>query len=909
MANVQITQLPVASSLTGTELVPIVQNGKTVQTTTLSIASTPVLTYPFLTVGRQTGLSNSRYFSTDANLTITDNGAQNSYVISINGALSQLNTLSNGIVAKTGTSTLANISIAVSGSGLSITNGSGVSGNPTISLSGLPSALATATGTGLLALNGSTSISPVSILGTTNQITVTNGDASTGNPTISLSTTGVSSGTYSYPTITIDSLGRITSASNGSPVLSFSSGTTGLVPSSPTTGAIVLSGVLNVLNGGTGTTTSTGTGSVVLNTAPTLGLINATGLPIGGITATGTPSSTTYLRGDSLWSTIPAQVYPSAGIPNSTGSAWGTSYGVTGTGSVVLSTSPTLVTPVLGTPTSATLTNATGLPIVAGTTGTLSVARGGTGVTTSTGTGSVVLSTSPTLVTPVLGTPTSATLTNATGLPIVAGTTGTLSVARGGTGVTTSTGTGSVVLYDNPTFNRNITVGGSTTNPLNIGLNYNGTGINTVFGQNSLTALGGTSTSNMAIGSQVLFSGLTLNNCIGIGDTALALMSIGDGTIGIGMGAGLDMNVSSTAYSGVVVIGNNAIGGSSFGGVSLGGYAGDVGTYNTSIGYYASNGNTGNYNVSIGFQALATSLVGSSTTSDTVSIGANTLPNLTTGIRNTVIGSTSGATLSTGSNNILLGYNSQASSATDSNEIVIGSNATGLGANTTSIGNSSTTSATIYGSLQATGNGATSSNIYTAQTTGNLTIGGTGASGSITLGQSTGAQTVNIATASASTSIVNIGGATASTGAINIGRSTGTQTISIGSGATGSTVTSGATRTINIGSTSFGTGISNITIGKYSTSVSHTTYISGNTVTIQCQTLSLSVTGALSIGPNLVQSPVYVADLATLIGKVRGSRAFVLDATSPVFGSIVVDGGGTGTPVPVYYDGTDWRVG
>jgi len=44
-----------------------------------------------------------------------------------------------------------------------------------------------------------------------------------------------------------------------------------------------------------------------------------------------------------------------------------------------------------------------GLPIVAGTTGTLTVARGGTGVTSSTGSGSVVLSTSPTLVTPTLG--------------------------------------------------------------------------------------------------------------------------------------------------------------------------------------------------------------------------------------------------------------------------------------------------------------------------------------------------------------------------------------------------------------------------------------------------------------------------------------------------------------------------
>lgn len=47
--------------------------------------------------------------------------------------------------------------------------------------------------------------------------------------------------------------------------------------------------------------------------------------------------------------------------------------------------------------------------------GTLAVANGGTGVTTSTGSGSNVLSTSPTLTTPVLGTPTSGTLTNCTG--------------------------------------------------------------------------------------------------------------------------------------------------------------------------------------------------------------------------------------------------------------------------------------------------------------------------------------------------------------------------------------------------------------------------------------------------------------------------------------------------------------
>ena len=134
----------------------------------------------------------------------------------------------------------------------------------------------------------------------------------------------------------------------------------------------------------------------------------------------------------------------------------------TGTGLLVFNTSPTLVTPLLGTPTSGVMTNVTGLPLTTGVTGTLPVLNGGTGVTTSTGSGANVLSTSPTLVTPLLGTPTSGTLTNCTGLPVATGVSGlaanvatflaTPSSANLAAALTDETGTGANVFATGPTF-------------------------------------------------------------------------------------------------------------------------------------------------------------------------------------------------------------------------------------------------------------------------------------------------------------------------------------------------------------------------------------------------------------------------------------------------------------------------
>lgn len=104
--------------------------------------------------------------------------------------------------------------------------------------------------------------------------------------------------------------------------------------------------------------------------------------------------------------------------------------GTTGSGAVVLATSPTLVTPALGTPSSGTLTNATGLPISTGVSGL------GTGAATALGTN---VGSSGAFVTNggALGTPSSGTLTNATGLPISTGVSGL------GTGCATFLGTAS----------------------------------------------------------------------------------------------------------------------------------------------------------------------------------------------------------------------------------------------------------------------------------------------------------------------------------------------------------------------------------------------------------------------------------------------------------------------------------
>ncbi|OYV26114.1 MAG: hypothetical protein B7W98_03360, partial [Parcubacteria group bacterium 20-58-5] len=135
-----------------------------------------------------------------------------------------------------------------------------------------------------------------------------------------------------------------------------------------------------------------------------------------------TTAGTTTLNGINLWSVGDWAVFD--------GTAWEK---VNGSSSEAFSNiTLTALTGLLYGNSTSPLTVATGAQVLSG----LSTALG-TGVQTAlgqavTGTGSIVLANSPTLVTPALGTPSSATLTHATGLPVSTGISGL------GTGVTAS---------------------------------------------------------------------------------------------------------------------------------------------------------------------------------------------------------------------------------------------------------------------------------------------------------------------------------------------------------------------------------------------------------------------------------------------------------------------------------------
>ena len=431
--------------------------------------------------------------------------------------------------------------------------------------------------------------------------------------------------------------------------------------------------------------------------------------------------------------------------------------------------------------------------------GTVQVANGGTGLTTAGLTGQVLTTVS------------SGTLSWTTPSTTATAYSGTLPVANGGTGSATQN---FVDLSNNQTVNgyksfstninaNGIQIGKPSSGSQNTMLGeavfaYASPGNNnTALGFMALTSLaggddntavgtnairqGGTANGsrNTAVGSAALANGGQSNDNVAIGSYAMPSSVTGSSNVALGSSA---LYSSTTANYNVGIgyetLKNTTTGGSNTAigkGAMLSNISGDV---NTAIGESALISNTnGRYNTSIGVQSQEQNTTGQSNTA----IGVAAIDRNTAGSNNAVLGAFAGryiadnATFNTAINNsVLIGANAKPLANNANNEIVIGYNAIGNGSNTIQLGNTSITNVKTSGTITA--GTVTYPNAHNSTTGQVLTINNTGTA-------TWAAVPTSGVPYTGATGSVNLGAYDLTVNGITIGKGSGAESTKVGNGA------------------------------------------------------------------------------------------------------------------------------
>jgi hypothetical protein len=400
--------------------------------------------------------------------------------------------------------------------------------------------------------------------------------------------------------------------------------------------------------------------------AATAGTDYLTSVGISNLTATGTPSSTTYLRGDNTWASV------------------------SGASGVTLDTVQTITA-------QKTFQSPSDAPVASGAEllSTATAATGWTGTNWATG----FTHSSGTTVQTLNFTPSALTVYKVVITCSGYSGSGTCQVNVGSL-VTTISGNGTTTIYHYPT--------ATTTNNLTPTTAFVGTIVLSV--KVATASVPPVIVSNLASTSLIEF-----RNARSQGNTNSMYIGYNSGAFGYQAGTNIGIGESSL-YNNISGTFNIAIGERAL----YGGQGGNTQQYNTAIGYYSMTASISAANsVAIGASSMQTITTGSfnvgigslvmqnaNSTSNNVAIGYYAFANNTSGGNNTAIGFQAGSYISggvtvaaTNTNSIYIGYAAYPLASGQTNQIVIGTSAVGLGSNTTVLGNSSTTDTAIYGNL------------------------------------------------------------------------------------------------------------------------------------------------------------------------------------------------------------------